>query len=446
MNVPTQAVNLPEAYPFSHLFQMQRQGMMPFYLDLWHRHGNYIRKKMGPLQSYMITHPEHVRHVLVKNVENYTKGVTMAKLKAIMGNGLFVSEGDLWLRQRRLMQPLFTPRGVTRYTDLMVNVAQEMVERWSPENPVPVNAEMMRLAMSVIGRAMFGVDAGENQAEIGQAFSDVLEFASQRTITLIDPPLFIPTPTNQRFKRSLALIDQFLYGIIRKRRQSVGEEGDLIAQLLKAEDETTGTTITDQQLRDEVVTIFFAGHETTAQTLTWVWYLLATHPDVEARLHEELSQVLGGRQPVLEDLHQLNYARWVVEETMRLYPPVWIMARQAVAADRIGDQTIEPNAMVVVLIYGTHRLPEYWESPEVFKPERFAPEQSEGRPQHAYLPFGAGPRICIGNNFALLEATLALATAAQQVRLRLTSDQPLKAVGMGTLRPAHEIMMRVERR
>ena len=417
-------------------------------VDAWQEFGDIVRARMGPLLIFQFVRPEHVHHVLVANQQNYHKGLSHDKLRVSLGMGLLTSEGLLWRRQRRLMGPTYTPRGVTRFAGIMVDEAEKTMARWRVQpdgEPLAVDVEMMRLTMSVISRSMFTIDIGEDYAQAGEALRAILDFTDQRTVTLIDPPLFFPTPANRRLKSAIKTLDGFLYGIIAARRQQAPGD-DLLSVLMHAQDKETGETMSEQQLRDEVLITFFAGHETTAQLLTWAWYLLARHPEVEERLHEELEQVLAGRTPAATDLPDLVYTRMVIDETLRLYSPVSMVARDAVDDDVVGDCPVPAGSMVTITPYITHRHPEFWERPEAFYPDHFAPEQVEARPRYAYYPFGAGPRICLGKHFALLEATLVLAEIAQHHRLRLVPGQQIGIRWAGTLRPDRHVLMTVEPR
>jgi cytochrome P450 len=292
---------------------------------------------------------------------------------------------------------------------------------------------------------MFDVDIGQDFAEAGEALGFVLEYATQNTMSVVSLPLWVPTPSNVRLRRALGVLDDFLYGIISRRRQQPPGD-DLLYGLMQARDESTGEVMSEKQLRDEALIIFFAGHETTALLLTWTWVLLAQHPEVEARLHEELDRALGGRTPVVGDLDNLTYTRMVLDEVLRLYSPVAVMARDVVEDDVVDGYPVPGGSMVVLMPYLTHRHPDFWERPDEFWPEHFVPEAVEARPRYAYIPFGAGPRICIGKYFALEEAALVLAEMAQRFRLRMAPGATAKAAWSGTLRPAAPVHMIVEPR
>jgi cytochrome P450 len=425
------------------VIDLRRRGVLWFYVDNWRQYGDVVQFRAGPLTLYHFVRPEHIRHILVKNAANYIKGLSHEKLRIPLGMGVFTSEGELWRRQRRLMAPTYTPEAVTRFADLMVDETQRMIHRWHTRaagQPLAINQEMMHLTMSIISRSMFNLDIGAEFSEVGRALTFILDFTNQRSVTLIDPPLFLPTPLNRQLKRALKTLDDFLYGLIEQRRsQPPGD--DLLSVLMHARDEQTGQPMSDRQLRDEVLITFFAGHETTAQLLTWTWIRLAQHPLVEGELHAELDRVLSGRSPSLDDLPNLTYTRMVLDEALRLDSPVSMVARDAVANDLVDGYPVPAGATVTILPYITHRHPDYWEKPEEFYPEHFASERVESRPRYAYYPFGAGPRICLGKHFALLEATIALAQVASRYSLRLVAGHPIKPTWSGTLRPDREVMM-----
>jgi cytochrome P450 len=434
----------PSGLPLvGNILELRSKGLLQFYQDAWQAYGDVARFQMGPLTVYQFVRPEHVQHILVKNQANYLKAFSHEKLRVPLGMGILTNEGKSWRKQRRLMAPTFTPKAVTQYAKLMLAETDRMLERWQARpagEPLAINLEMMRLTMSIISRSMFDIDIDEEFAEVGQALTFILEFANKRTISLVDPPLFLPTPLNQGLKRALKTLDDFLYGIITERRRQPARD-DLLSRLMQAHDPETGQAMSDQQLRDEMLIIFFAGHETTATLLTWTWVLLSKHPEEEEALHGELQRVLAGQSPTLDDVGDLTYTRMVLDEALRLYPPVAITARDAVADDEIDGYPISAGSMVSLNPYLTQRHPEFWEKAGAFYPEHFTPERVEARPRYAYFPFGAGPRICLGKHFALLEAILALSEVAQRTRLRLLPGQSIEPVWSGTLRPEGNILM-----
>jgi cytochrome P450 len=426
----------------------RREDVIVSYLKLWHTYGDVARVKAGPMTIHQFVRPEHIRHIMVSHVDNYPKGVSHDKLRIALGNGILTSDGPFWTRQRKLMQPTYTPKGVAVYADIMADATEKMLARWQnlPQDadPLAVNGEMMHLAMSIISRSMFGIDISDNYADAGDALLGILEYAASTSMSFIDPPLYVPTAKNRRFKQAISTIDEFLYGIIDERLQMpLGE--DLLSLLISARDEE-GNAMDRKQLRDEVLITFFAGHETTANLLTWTLVMLSRHPLVRERLHAELETVLNGRTPTLEDVSNLVYTRRVIDEALRLYAPVAVMGRDPLADDEIDGYHIPAGSLVTVTPYITHRHPEFWHNPEAFDPERFTPEEAAKRPRYAYYPFGAGPRICIGQHFALLEAVLALATIAQRFELQLVPGLRIEAQFVGTMRPNRDVLMMLQAR
>ena len=415
------------------------------------RYGDVARYRTAHLTWYQINHPEGVRRVLQENNRNYGKGaLTLGFFKPVVGEGLLTSEGALWLRQRRLIQPVFHRKSVASFASLMTGETLAMLERWRPAmgggEPLDVPAEMARLTLDVVTGALFHAHVGEEPGVIGRAINTIVEDLGFRFEVPFYPPHRVPTPRNRRFRAAMRTVDRAVYAIIAERRRDGGDEEDLLALLMGTRDEATGEVMGDKQLRDEVMTLFLAGHETTANALSWALYLVSTHPHVERRLREELDGALGAdrRVPTIGDLPNLTYTRMVVDETLRLYPPAWITNRQAIAEDEILGHLIPAGAFVSLSPYVLHRHPNYWDNPDDFDPERFAPGGGNGRPRFAYFPFGGGPRQCIGQSMALVEAQLVLATLLGRCRLRPVSEGSVEAEALATLRPRGGLPMIVE--
>lgn len=423
-----------------------------FYTGMAREYGDVVRlgALSGRARWYLVAHPQGVEHVLRTNSRNYTKGVFARPLKLMVGEGLVTSEGAYWLRQRRLAQPAFHKRRIAALADGMAAATQDMLREWDERHAggraFDAANEMMRLTLRIVGRALFSADLGGRVGAFGPALTETLEYVNRRSFRLFALPERIPTPRNRRFVRARAELDRVAYDLIEARRRSGEDAGDLLSMLLLARDEETGERMSDAQLRDEVMTILLAGHETGAVAMSWTWYLLSRHPEQERRLHEELDAALGGRTPTFEDLPRLSYAKMVVEEAMRLYPPAWGIARQAREEDEIGGYRIPAGSPIAILPWVTHRHPALWERPEAFDPERFGPERSAGRPPYAYFPFGGGPRQCIGSAFALMEAQLILAGVAQRYRLRLAPGRRVEPEPLVTLRPRGGMWMTLEAR
>jgi len=416
--------------------------------DAFREHGDVVRFRMPLANAYLLAHPDAIAHVLEDNRENYWKGRVFRRLVPYIGEGLLLSEGELWQRQRRLCQPAFRRSRIQAVEERMTERADALVERWLArrERPLDAGAEMSRLALDLVTRSLFGSRGLDDFGELRWAMQVALEFSNDLFNRYFAPLRWLPTPRMLRVRRAAAVQDRIFERLIAEQRAAGGEGESLLADLLAARDDATSEGMSDVQLRAELVTFMSAGHETTALALTWTWYLLALHPEAEARLHAELGSVLGGRRPTTRDLPRLPYTRWVIQESLRLFPPAWALPRESLGPDEIGGYRIEKRSNVFILPYLTHRHPELWERPAAFWPERFDPERSRGRHRLAYLPFGAGPRSCIGASFAMLEMQLALATIARRVRLELATAEPVVPVPVVTLRPRHPIPMWVRPR
>ncbi len=416
--------------------------------DGFREYGDVVRFRFAMTRAWLLAHPDHIAHVLHDNHRNYDKrNIDYAMLRRLLGNGLLTSEGAFWHRQRRLMAPMFHRQRVAGFCALMVASTQAMLERWDMlavrEEAFDVTAEMTRLALAIVAQALFSTDVSDDAEAIGAALSEVNRQLGE--FSLLDMLWMLPTPRKRRFRAAVAALDAVVGRIIDARRRAIHHNEDLLSMLLEAVDEETNQTMTPRQIRDEVLTLLLAGHETTANALAWTWYLLALNPEAEQKLHREIADVLGNRPPVATDVPRLSYTRMVIEESMRLYPPAWAISRNAIGEDEIGGYRVRRGTNLIVCSFITHRHPAIWEEPERFDPERFSPERSQGRPSFAYLPFGGGPRVCIGSGFAMTEAQLVLATVAQRYRLRLVPGHPVELHPLITLCPRHGIRMTLHR-
>ncbi|NMO14163.1 cytochrome P450 [Pyxidicoccus fallax] len=414
-------------------------------------YGDVARYRVGPTTSHLISHPDGVRHVLQEHVKNYTKDHFSYRLVSrVAGNGLLTSQGSFWLRQRRLAQPAFHRQRIAAMAEEMTRATARMLEGWDASaargEPVVMVEEMMRLTLSIVGAALFGTSVGDKAEVVGSAFNVLSEQTVTRFRTMRLLPPVLPTRYDREFRAASRALRGAVMDIIAERRQRNEDRGDLLSMFMLARDEETGETMTDEQLRDEVLTMLVAGHETTSTAMSWVWALLDQHPHVEAKLHAELDAVLEGRLPTAADVGRLAYTRMVVEEAMRLYPPAYIFSRAVKEDDVIGGFRIPGGTTVDISPYVTHRHPDFWERPEEFIPERFSPEASAQRPRYAYFPFSGGPRQCIGNGFAIMEAQLILATVAQRFRPRRVPGHVLTPEPLITLRPKGGLPMHLERR
>lgn len=434
-------------WPKGSFDQMLERG--PAYLlELVKTYGDVVRFYLGPQQVVVVRKPEHVRRVLVEKAKIYSKKTRgFQKLAMILGQGLVTSEGELWRRQRRIMQPSFHRKQIAGFADIMSRVAQVTVERLKPfatsGEVLDIDAEMMALTLEIVSEALLGEHVEESAKTVAHAVAVVQEEVNRRIMSVFDLPLRVPTPANRRLQQAFDDLDGVVLGLIKKRRAEGGESTDLLSMLLQIVDAETGEGMSDQQLRDEVMTMFLAGHETSSNALVWTWHLLSRNPDVARKLKLELDEVLQGRPPQLADLPNLKYTDQVIHESMRLYPPVWGYSRMAEEDDVIDGYKISKGTWVFVSPYVTHRSPNYFANPEGFDPDRFQDGFMESLPKCAYFPFGAGARQCIGNNFALMEVKIVLATIAQHYQLHLEEGHSSAVKPMITLRPAHGLRMRV---
>ncbi len=407
-------------------------------------YGEVAHFRLANMDLFQINHPEGVKHILQDQHHNYTKaGFQRDFIDRVVGNGLFTSEGDFWLRQRRLMQPMFHRKEVQAWGNMMVQTAQETISAWpGGRHRLDLAAEMMELTLKIANQALFSTHIDRLAGDLYPDIAGSLTYLLQDTAWRFERPfyrLWLPTERNRAFKQHTKTLDKMIYAIIEARRLQMIERPeetprDLLTILLEARDEETGEGMSDLQLRDEVITLFIAGHETTANALSWAWYLLATHPQAETKFHAELDMVLGGRPPQASDLPNLPYTRMIVDETLRLYPPAWLTNRFVVQDDVVCGYRIPAGALAAISPYAIHRQAGLWEQAEEFIPERFSPEASQGRPAYAYLPFGGGPRLCIGKGFALAEAPLVLATIAARWRFRLEDVWQVSPQASATLR------------
>jgi cytochrome P450 len=424
-------------------FRALNQSPLEMFTELA-RYGDIVGIRVVNFRNIFINHPDLIEEVLVGHPRRYFKGRVLRANRHVFGEGLLTSEGDFWLRQRRLAQPAFHRARIAAYAETMVEYTQRIMESWCDGEERDVHKEMMRLTLQIVAKTLFNADVARDTQDVGKSLELLLELGANFRRTLFVPH-WVPTPTNLRIKREIAFIENILYRIINERRSSGHDAGDLLSMLLHVQDED-GSRMTDKQLRDEAITLFLAGHETTASSLSWTWWLLAQNPRVEARLHAELDEVLGGRAPSMDDLARLPYTANVITESMRLYPPAWGLARVVVEDHELGGYPIRKGMGVAMAQWVVHRDTRWYDTPEDFRPERWEGDFAKRIPRFAYFPFGGGPRQCIGNAFAVMEATLILATIAQKYRLRLVPDHPVVPLASITLRPRYGVRVMLESR
>ena len=423
------------------------------------KYGDVVRFRIGPRTVHLLSHPDLAQQVLVKEKETFFKIQEGTDRK--IGLGLVLGEGlltnrdhDSWFLRRRMLQPVFYRRRIATMADEMVAAGQKMLSRWdelyTPEDVFDVHEEMMRVTLDVINRTMFGADVTREAGRVGTAMTVLTRYAFAQAGNPFSMPPWVPTHRNQEFHRALETIDSVVLGLIRARQAARGSgeqpRHDLLDMLLDAEDAETGERMTDQEVLDEVKTVFAAGHETTANALTWTWLLLSEHPEAGEKLRAELDAVLDGRPPTLADVPNLHYTRQVFDEALRLYPPVPALVRRVIRATTLGGYEIPANSRALISIYNLHRHPGFWEEPIRFEPERFSPERRASHHDLAYIPFGAGQHKCIGNNFALMEGLLLLAMIAQRYELDLVPERPVEREVAVTMRPREGLYVRLRLR
>ncbi|HET6960554.1 MAG TPA: cytochrome P450 [Vicinamibacterales bacterium] len=419
---------------------------LEFFTTLARTYGDVTSYRMAGEQLFLINEPRLIRDVLVTHNRNFTKSRGLERSKRLLGQGLLTSEGAMHLRQRRLMQPAFHRDRVAGYGDLMVGYGDRMRRAWADGATLDISREMNRLTLSIVGKTLFDVDVEEQAATVGEALTAVMESFWMTLLPFADVLERLPVPKLRRARMARARLDAIIYRMIADRRSSGGDRGDLLSMLLAAQDEDDGRGMTDLQVRDEAMTIFLAGHETTANALTWTWFLLSGAPDIEARLHDEVARALQGRLPSVADLPSLPFVERVVTESMRLYPPAWIIGRRAIDEYRVGEYVAPPRSILVMSPYIMQRDERFYTDPERFDPDRWTPEFRAALPKFAYFPFGGGPRQCIGESFAWMELILLVATMTQQCRLRLVPGHPVVPQPLITLRAKHGVRMTVEKR
>lgn len=439
-------------------------NLLPFARDPFHfllssqrAYGDVVHFHFGSLSAYLLAHPDSVRHVFLDNSQNYDKRIGYVQMKPLLGDGLLVSEGDAWRRQRHLLQPPFQPQHLGALTRPILDAVAAMLARWEVSaaagQPVEIVAEMTHLTLAIIGQMLFGMDISAAANPLGRALGIAQQLSDDFTLRHTRSPLAIlaglasmPAPLPRRVRAQLRELDRVIDDLITVRRREGVDRGDLLSLLLTAHDPPSPERMTNREVRDQIITLYLAGTETPAVGLAWACYLLAQHPQVERRLDAELAHVLGGRLPTWADLSALTYSEMILHESMRLYPPAWLIVRTSIHDDQIGGYDLPARSMILLSPHVTHRHPALWDKPDQFVPERFAPDEIARRPRFAYFPFGGGPRQCLGNHLGLVEMQLALVTLAQQFRLRIAPGQRIAPAVMITQRPREGIWMVLEKK
>jgi cytochrome P450 len=435
--------------------EILRDGPHEFLLELAHRYGHAVRYPVGPFRFFQFTDPAAVQHVLVTNHGKYGRRTFQYDLLAeVTGDGLLTMDGRPWRTRRRLAQPSFHRGRVTEFAPTFTAYAEQMARRWDDHarsgEPIDVAAEMMHVALQAVVRTLFNAEVSDRADVLWRATLDVLHHLMFRARTFGMIPGWLPTRRNRQFAASLTVLDETIYTTIRERRKSgaATDAGtpDLLQRLMDAEDKETGVRLSDRQLRDEMITLLIAGHETVASALTWTWHLLGTHPDADEQLATELRDVLGDEPAGADTLEHLAFTVAVFHEALRLYPPAWVITRRALAEDSVNGLRVPRGALVVLSPYVTQRHPDFWPEPTRFDPDRFTRDHDGDRHRYAYFPFGGGPHLCIGNHFSIVEATVLIATIGRRYRLEpLAAERAVVDPGV-TLQPRGGLPMRVKRR
>jgi len=410
-------------------------------------YGDIVFFRFLGVPACYVNRPDYIESVLITQNNNFVKSKDYRAMRRVLGNGLLLSEGDFWRRQRKLIQPAFHQARIAAYAEIMIGHTQRMLASWSDGQTLDIHEAMMRLTLGIVAKTLFDADVSHEAEEVDAALSILMgKFLRQAGMALL-LPTWVPLPTSHLLRRAVGRLDKVIYSIIEQRRSSGQMSGDLLSAFLQAQDDE-GIGMTDRQLHDEIMTLFLAGHETTANVLSWTWFLLGQNPAVEEKLSEELAGVLGGRVPTPADLPRLVYTDTVLRESMRLYPPVWVIGRRALAPFRLGEYELPADTNVLISQLILHRDARYFPEPERFDPDRWktGDPRAASLPRFAYFPFGGGPRVCVGAGFAMMEAVLLLATIAQKFHVRVKPELKVKMQPTVTLRPKNGIPVRLKRR
>jgi cytochrome P450 len=426
--------------------------MLGFFEECFHEYGDAVYFRPGNRRSMLLSHPDDIERILVTENKRFIKNYALQFLKPLLGNGLLINEGDSWLRQRRLIQPAFARPRVESYAGAMVESTQRMLDDWHNDKKQhngetrDILPAMMRLTMEIAGKTLLGIEVGDEFNKIARLLESTMYDFLGRFAAALPLPFWVPTPRNLRLRLTVRRLDRILQSLIDRRRAQGARGGDFLSLLLNAKDEQDGGGISDRQIRDEVMTMFLAGHETTAIALSWTWLLLAKHPEIQERVAAEALGVLGDRDPTAADVPKLVFCEQVIRESMRLYPPAYVVGRRPIDDITIGGHFIPAGTNVLMSQWIVHRDPRWYEDPLRFHPDRWSDGLASRLPKYAYFPFGGGPRLCIGNTFAMFEAPLILALIARRYRATLATSTEIRIQPAVTLRPRDPISMRIESR
>lgn len=449
MTVDTSALKpapSPKSRPVIGMIPEMTKDMLGMFMDLTKNHGGIVQFKLLNKTYMLVTKPEYVKHILQSNHHNYIRGKSVETGRVLLGNGLPLSDGDFWLSQRRIIQPAFHRQKLSALATTITNTIQEHLASWQKHSqthqPFDMEDEMTKLTLFIIIKTMFSAKITDAQVKsLGDAFRLASAFMLWKSQQFVQLPLSVPLPKHIAYNKAAKVLNEIVYPLIAEGRKN--PQDDLLGMLLNAKDAETGIGMSDAQLRDEIITIFFAGHETSAMALTWSFYLISKNKHVESKIIGEVDQVLNARTPTLEDLPKLTYTTQVINEVLRLYPPAYLFAREAVTDQELDGYLIPAGTLIFITPYVTHHDPTYWHDPEIFDPERFTTENIASRNKDIYYPFGAGPHICIGNNLAMMEMQLTLAMMYQRFKPDLITDSAIGLKPEATLRPSNGMMMKI---
>ncbi len=441
-------------WPLVGNFPEFRNDRLDLLMQVHEKCGDVGQFSIGPRSVVLVTSKDLVKEITVKHAKDFEKSPNLRQyMKPILGNGLLTAANDFHKRQRKIMAPVFQHKRLGHFAEVMAGCAETIQARWADGARINVGHEMMELTLWIVGKTLFGADLLGEAKELGEAMTEGIEYGNEQYSAMIHIPFDWPTPGNERARQAVNRLNETMYRMINEARNAKEERNDLLAMLVAAQDEDEGGTLSDEQLRDECITLFAAGHETTALALSWAWHLLTTHPDLYKRLKDEAKTVLGGRTPGLDDLEKLPFAAQVFKETIRMFPPAYIVTRQAAVDVDLGDYHLPEGTFVMFSPYVQHHRADYFPEPEKFDPDRFSAERETQIPEDAYIPFSQGPRVCIGNHFALMEGQILLAAIAQRVTFEAVEDQdevqpgiqPVEPEPMITLRPKDGLKVIVHR-
>ncbi len=440
----------PQGYPIVGALPKVLKDPLPFLSQAAREYGDVVcLGGFGSQKFYLVTHPDDIERVWKTHHRNYVRGSNFQLLKPLGGNGLFLSEGDAWRAQRKLLQPAFHVTRLMGMVDTINAAIAGKLERWrrsiAPGEPFDLEHEMMDLLIEISVKTLFGTDVAGDAATVHRTITTAFSILHRRVLSALPFPWWVPFPSHVRFLRAVAGLEEVVYRLIAERRRSGDEGSDVLSTLLSVRDEA-GEPMPDRQIRDEVVTMLVAGHESTGASLSWTLYLLSRYPDVARRVGAELAEVLGGRTPGFQDLPRLRYLAMVLKESLRLYPPFWMLTRTPLADDVLSGHRVPAGSILMFSAYVTQRRPDFWPNPEAFDPDRFLPERSEGRPQFAYFPFGGGPRLCIGGRLAEMQSLLVLAAVLQRYALHAVPGRRVEPAAMLSLRPKGGLWMTLNER